>query len=680
MNRIFTLERYFVLVFSLIFSLLLIIPLRTNAQEYTRITNLPAIYIETDNRVGINSKEVYVNATLWYVDESNVVTRFDSVSIRGRGNSTWNLPKKPYRIKFNSKEKFLGKGYAKAKSWTLLANAADKTMIRNAVTSVMGEFLGLDFNPAHKFVDMTLNGTYIGTYQISDQVEVRAHRVDVEEQDYPLTDTSDISGGYLLEVDGFYDGNYFVTSSGVPIRIHYPDEDEIEASQNRYIKDYVQSFETALFSSDFDDAEKGYRPYVDSVSLIDWYIATEVSANIDGFYSTYFYKHRSDPKLYWGPLWDYDIAYANDTRKGDTSKSLMINVGYGETAEWVNQMWKDSWFANKVIERYDEVVANGLEQTLLDSIDSFVELLERSQTLNYERWGINVKVYNERVLYSSYDQYISDLKNFITTHIAYLSQAFAALKPLDPTPPFVAQNYFYRIINANTTGAMDVVDQSAEEGALICGWTNTSDRLSQEWQIKPYGDYYQIINRNGGMALNDPTTGNISATTNIGTKLNTALPDSLDDRQLWTIEPQGTAGSYNLINKYTQHTASLVGGTSNGRNVLSYITDDKNSTQKTRLWYIVAGDTITEDNIPNSIETPEPDEYALAYNSSTHILHFGAEYPEQLVFTATVYNTEGKQLRTFRADEKCDVTDLNDGVYIVRWKCGGKVRSAKFAR
>ena len=85
------------------------------AQTYTRKTNLPHVYIETFNRQSITSKTTYIYSTMYYVDEDDVVTRYDSMQIRGRGNSTWNMAKKPYKIKFYQKEKFLGKGYANAK-------------------------------------------------------------------------------------------------------------------------------------------------------------------------------------------------------------------------------------------------------------------------------------------------------------------------------------------------------------------------------------------------------------------------------------------------------------------------------------------------------------------------------------------------------------------------------------
>ena len=246
--------------------------LQTVFAQYVRMTDLPTIYIETFDGYGIYSKEYYKYCKLHYVDEADNVTSYDSVSIRGRGNSTWNMAKKPYKLKFNNKEKFLGKGYAKAKKWTLLANAGDKTMMRNAITSAMGEFTTLKFNPAAKFVDMVLNDEYVGTYQISDQVDVRPHRVNIEEQPYPITDSTNITGGYLLEVDGFKDGNSFTSSTySAPVRIHYPEDEEIDRTQTNYIRNHVNAFEKALASADFTDSVKGYKAYVDTTSLIDWH-------------------------------------------------------------------------------------------------------------------------------------------------------------------------------------------------------------------------------------------------------------------------------------------------------------------------------------------------------------------------------------------------------------------------
>lgn len=647
--------------------------------QYVRITNLPALYIETFDGYGITSKTVYKYARFTFVYPGDSIVQYDSVQVRGRGNSTWNMRKKPYRFKFAQKEKLLGQGYAKAKKWTLMANAGDKTLIRNALTSAMGEFLGLKFNPAYHFVDLTINGTYQGNYQISDQVEVRPHRVNVTEQDLPLTDTSDITGGYLLEVDGFQDGNCFTSSRSLPIRIHYPDEKDIASDQNSYIRKYINSFESLLFGSQYTDPERGYRPLVDSVSLANWYIATEVSANIDGFYSTYFYKEQQDPRLYFGPLWDYDIAYGNDSRKGDTSKKLMVDTGYGQTKTWMKQMWTDPWFSRLINRRYQEALDAGLTEHMLATIDSLTNLLARSQQRNYEKWGINTRMYNERVLYSSYDQYVSDLRSFITTHNAFLATTFAGKQPAEPTPAFEAQHFWYRITNANNGKAIDLVNQSNNSGTEVCIWNNDPDRESEQWSVTPVDGYFHIVNRQSGMALTDPTQGDATATTNLGTHLAVSTPNPADTRQQWSIVQQGTEGYYNLVNRRTNHTANLSSGSStNGTPILSYTTNDRNATSMNRLWYFIPDEEIIE--IEDAMAAVEPEEYALGYDSQAGILHFGSETPDRLTFPVRVYNISGRLVGQFRADETFSTHALPHGTYVVTWQVSGHTRSTKFMK
>ena len=665
-------------------ALLMCIVTTVSADDYPRLTNLPTIYINTFDNRPVTSKTDYIYATMHYVDEADQLTTYDSLQIRGRGNSTWGLAKKPFRIKFHSKEKFLGTGYAKAKSWTLLANAGDKSLMRNAVTTLMGEFTSLKFNPAAKFVDLVLNGEFLGNYQISDQVEVRPHRVNITEQDLPLADTSDISGGYLLEVDGFYDANTFVSSEyGVPIRIHYPDEEDIAYSQTEYIRQYISGFERALANDNYTDARMGYRQWVDSASLADWYICTEMSANIDGFWSSYFYKDQGDSLLYWGPLWDYDIAYDNDWRIPGTVDKLMTEDGYGDTRKWTNRMWTDPWFARLINHRYNELLDAGIVKYLHEKIDSLNILLQESQERNYEKWGINRRMYHEIVLYSSYDQYVADLKAFITDHAEWLKTAFlkkspeepvAPEEPDDPTPPFVPENYYYRLTNVRTGKAIEMVDGE------IVQMTVADDRVTQEWQIMPVGDCFHLVNRSGNVALNDPTEGVVGPTTNVGTQLNVASADDTDFRQLWTLIPQGTEGCYNLLNAYSEHIANLSGGSdADYTPIVSYNNDDRNAVSQNRLWRLEATEKLPESVSVTQLEM-EPEEYALTYNPHTQYLHFASAIPDDLHFQAVVYTAGGRKVAAFNATEGYDMSHEAIGTYIVVWKTGGKLRSVKLQK
>ena len=665
-------------------------------KEVQRLTNLPHVYINTFNGRDISSKSNYVYARMWYVYENDSVAFYDSLEIRGRGNATWGLAKKPYKLKFHKKEKFLGKGYANAKKWTMLANHGDKTLIRNAVTREMGEFVGLKNNPAAKFVDLTFNDRYDGTYQISDQVEVRPHRVNITEQEYPLNESSDITGGYLFEaISSEYN---FSTPHGVPIRIHYPDEDEIEQRQRDYAQQFINNFEDRLYSDEFGDQDNGYRPLVDSVSLANWYLCTEISGNVDGFYSTYFYKDQHDDHLFWGPLWDYDIAYNNDNRdrNGDdnTLEQLMSDAGYDNCRRWVSRMWDDPWFARLVNRRFHEVVNAGLEDYLNHRIDSLTELIDESKSLNYERWAIDQRALRERVLYSTYDEYVSDLRSYIHDHLVFLDGVFSERSPDDPdpgpgpgpepdpdpkVPDFAADSLLYYAINNLGTGTF--IDVNAENDALVCNARN-EEAESQQWRIFPLSNgYLYVVNRATGYALNDPTEGEPTATTLVGTQLNTAPGDSLDVRQQWDFVAQGE-GLFNLISRFSEHAANLSGGSTNdGTAVLSYTSNERNATSNNRLWTITAvGEVEVEPE-------PEPDgisvvdiDYALAYDPSASRLHFGSDDLSALTFTARVYDSGGRLVRQFRAAEGASLADLPRGLYIVSWTWQGRQRSVKFNR
>ena len=357
----------------------------------------------------------------------------------------------------------------------------------------------------------------------------------------------------------------------------------------------------------------------------------------------------------------------------------MTDVGYGETKVWINRMWTDPWFAQLVNRRYAELMEMGMVDHMTATIDSIAELLQESQELNYQKWGINRKMYHEIVLYSSYDQYLVDLKNFINNHTNYLTKAFAGKLPTvpgtpeEPTPAFVPEEYYYRLVNVGTGTLFDVTTDGH-----VCNWANTSTRYSQDWQIHQIGAYYQLINRQKEMALNDPTQGNVGPTENVGTQLNVASPDTLDDRQLWLLTPQGTNGYYNITNKYTQHTANLNGGRADNETpIISYKTDDRNAVSNNRQWQLVRSTRLPA---ADNLQTVEPEEYALAYNPQTQELHFGSSTPELLTFQVNIHALNGQLLHSFQANERFSVAHLPSGGYIVTWQSAGHTRSAKFVK
>jgi len=387
--------------------------------RYTQLTDVPTLYIETENGRSITSKEQYTKCTLIIVDGDSIAT-YPDTEIRGRGNSTWwNSDKKAYRIKFATKQKLLGRHFANARSWTLLANHGDKTMIRNALTYDLGRFMGMEFCPAARFVDVYLNGTYRGTYQISDQVQAHKRRIDINEE-----------GGCILEVANENSREEpYITSSVFRImyNVKNPKDDALTMQKRIAIGQWIEGMERAVKGNDFTDPERGYRAYIDEQSLVNWYVGAEITGNIDALYSIYMWKDADEQKMHFGPLWDLDIGYDNSSERSMLREmEAYLGLWNRPFEQVLRRMWQDWWFANACADRLNELIANGLQQYLLDHIDSLSAAISQSQAQNYRVWPINQQVFSfeKHRYYNNYQAYINDLKDFVRVHIPYLQQAF----------------------------------------------------------------------------------------------------------------------------------------------------------------------------------------------------------------------------------------------------------------
>jgi len=398
--------------------------------------SLPVIRINADDP--ILSKDIYTKANLQLIGNGitdgiwNSYADGKMVEIRLRGNSTLWLPKQSYRIKFPEKFSPLGLNHAKEKSWVLLANDADKTLLRNAVAFKAAKIMNDDptnnrFVPSTVFVDLYINGDYKGNYHLTDQVEVAPGRVNVES--LKATDGNNplkITGGYLIEMDGFgeIEPLYFKTKyKNLIATVKYPQDDNYDISQFEYIKDYLGSqAESALFSDNFMDPASGWRKYFDEKTFIDYYIISEITGNPDSWWSTNIFKHRGDPLLYFGPIWDFDIAFNNDIRLRDVSQMLMATNAH-EPKAWISQFMKDPGFKNAVKLRWNKKKAE--LSTLLDYTDQMVAKINLSQEANFKRWDITVQSLPQGARPPlNYELGIKQLKNYINTRYSYLDGVF----------------------------------------------------------------------------------------------------------------------------------------------------------------------------------------------------------------------------------------------------------------
>lgn len=407
-------------------------------------SDLPAVYITIPADAVVNT-ETYVTTQMTIVDADGTMTPYDGTRLRGRGSAKFALDKKPYKIKLLSKARLLGPDGANAKKWNLMAQAGDKTLLRNAVGSFIALQAGQPFAPGWRFVDLVINNEYVGTYQMTDQIDIRKKRVNITEQPELLNAGADISGGYLLEIDEDADdleGTVFTTSRGVKVTVKSPDEDYITSGQKDYIAAHVQKFEDALFAANWLDPAEGYRKYMDLNSFVQWYITAEYTAEPNSFKSVYFYKELGDDRLTFGPVWDFDFAFDNSARFGSRPRALIAQEGRGADwcFIWINRLRQDPEFHKAVNEAWKTLVASGIVNSVNDFIDSQAAVLAKSQALNFAIHPLAEKVHDEMHLFPTYAEGVDFLKRTQQARAEFLTEAFATLAAGGTVPVVGDQN------------------------------------------------------------------------------------------------------------------------------------------------------------------------------------------------------------------------------------------------
>lgn len=379
-------------------------------------TGLPVVYIDTENKTAITSKDEYVKGTIRIVED--IETRgasdvFESkMKIKGRGNTTWGLPKKPYKIKFDEKTSLLGE--PADKEWVLLANYTDKTALRNETAFDMGRMSSLDYTNRTHFVEVILNGVYNGTYQLGEQLKIAKNRVNVGDD------------GFLLEIDAKAaeeDITFKVAHIGQPINIKDPDV-EVNGEAYNYVVQYLQEADAALFSENFTDATNGYANFLDVESFVDWYIINEIAKNNDAcFWSSCYMNLSRDGKLKMGPLWDYDIAFGNVNYNGcDDPTGFWIKT----QVAWYSRLFQDKNFVSKVKERFSYFYEN--REDIYTVINTNADYLKYSVIENNNKWGtLYTYTWPNSVIWGSYENEVQSMKIWLEKRFQWLNEQFSAM-------------------------------------------------------------------------------------------------------------------------------------------------------------------------------------------------------------------------------------------------------------
>lgn len=445
-----------------------------------QLTNLPLVVVNTDGMRMMQSKDDKVNSTVHIISDggTSLLSKKDT-ECKGRGNASWNFPKKPMRLKFPKKQTVLPDAPAKCKKWTLINNYGDKSLMRNKIAFHMSRGIGLSYTPYCQFVDLIFNGEYQGCYQLCDQVEVNPGRVEITEMTPDDIEGEALTGGYFIEIDAYanQEASWFESLRGIPVTIKSPDDDEITPEQSAYIKDYFNKFETAVFTYGFTSETTGYRKYLNLDSFLQYFIVGELDGNTDYFWSIYMSKERGEEKFVVGPVWDVDLGFDNDYRTypiagkndyiyrsgGSVASGAVkrladrILIADAKSRERLKYLWSDA----RVNRHYNPTYYCKL-------VDRYAEQLAESQELNFKRWNILGEcVHMNPAVSGSYEGEVQRVKDYLNERFAQLDRIIGTVE-VEVTNPDIDQEE----LEDDGTGAVEQVKTSnrcrvAVDGACV---------------------------------------------------------------------------------------------------------------------------------------------------------------------------------------------------------------------
>ena len=435
--------------------------------QFMQGSDIPSMFIVSDSaekgREYVDaSKDNKATASMIMVDASgDDIFNGALTEIKARGNSTFaHYNKKAYQIKLDNKTDLLGNG-EEVKTWVLLANYGDATMMHDKFMKDMAITMGIKYTADTEWVNLWYDGEYRGVYLVSEKNSVGKTSVDITDMedvytqinpDYGtnptyatgtnayggtytyttgLNDPSDITGGYLIELNhkNYDEVNGFITRKGVGFNLKSPEY--LSESAIKYISEYYQEFEDAVYAVNDSGVYTGYNEttgkyfydYVDLDSLVKMFVVQEVGLNPDGFISSLYFNKDANGIMYVGPVWDQDMTLGTGWTKYLDAKI----EDYHYLAEALINI---PIFKAKLAKFFEDEASSIIENALADGgvIDQHYNKLLNNAEMNYTLWpyvrvGDPQKeghIWND----TDYNAVVADMKTWLGTRLGYLEDRF----------------------------------------------------------------------------------------------------------------------------------------------------------------------------------------------------------------------------------------------------------------
>ncbi len=403
-------------------------------------SNLPIAILDTAGQPVLDHIPVVVHARFFDAETGRVALSarpvYDGLAtLHRRGYSTLHLPKPSYTLHTvdgkTNQIKVPLLGLPAEEDWVLYAPFEDKTLIRDVLAYELANRMG-HYAPRTRFVELFVRTSnrplsmrdYAGIYVLIEKIKRGQHRVPIAKLEPQHQSEPEITGGYIIKRDHSDQGGAkFRTQHGGPYSYVYPKSARITSEQKRWLRQYLNSFESALYGEDFADRQTGYAAYLDVDAFIDAHWLIELSKNVDGFrYSAFLTKDRGG-KLQPGPPWDWNRSFgnANYYGGGEPHGWYWTNLRPNEI-NWYHRLRQDPAFARRCKARWFELRKDVFDPKRINRrIDQLAAQLEEAQRRNFQRWPILGRhVTCNAYVGGSYQKEVAWLKKWIERRVAWI--------------------------------------------------------------------------------------------------------------------------------------------------------------------------------------------------------------------------------------------------------------------
>lgn len=385
--------------------------------------NTSSVFIYTDKRWVMDylqsSKKKMASGHIEVLDENGETDYKGGLKkIHGRGNNSWNCPKKGFNIELMDNADLLGMGMET--NFALLPGYRDASLLTYKVVQDLCKETGKEFAPEYRFVNVYVDGEYQGMYILAEKINIGNNRIDID------TGNQDVTGSYLFELDNIAyqdELNVFETDRHNIYTLKYPAV--VGEEQIAYCRDFWNQFEYAVKSEGgCNEQGRHYTEYVDMDSLAQLWLYAEISGEYSLNASVYFYKEsdsKGDGKLHVIYPWDVEHSFKDEVLM---DRNVMLDINTDEANYLWYELYTHEDFRKAVYRNWIDVYRPAVVKLVND--ENTGENPDGITSLSYYKEKYAVSSHYNELLWGE-DQNIEVkadfIKRFLEKRIPYLDES-----------------------------------------------------------------------------------------------------------------------------------------------------------------------------------------------------------------------------------------------------------------